>query len=195
MPGIRDLLVDLDRRWPRPLARRLPLRFLGATALVLQTDFDRGTKDGDVLEAVELGPHAATLRGLAGPGSDLAARHGVYLDLVAAGLPFLPQAPTWHPLAVLTGLSNLDVAVLDVVDVVVTKLKRFSASDQADVAAMVDRDLVPHDALVARFRSAVELYVLDARASDLPRYVANLHRVERDLLLVSETEIVLPSWI
>ncbi|HEY1551709.1 MAG TPA: hypothetical protein VGG28_27970 [Kofleriaceae bacterium] len=30
---------------------------------------------------------------------------------------------------------------------------------------------------------------------DLPKYVANLHRVERDMLGVDETEIELPSWI
>ena len=35
----------------------------------------------------------------------------------------------------------------------------------------------------------------DARASDLPRYVENLHRVERDMRGVDETEIELLSWI
>jgi len=34
---------------------------------------------------------------------------------------------------------------------------------------------------------------LDARASELPRYIANFHRVERDMLLVPETEIELPA--
>jgi hypothetical protein len=37
--------------------------------------------------------------------------------------------------------------------------------------------------------------VHDARADHLPRYIANLHRVERDLLGKDETEIELPDWV
>jgi hypothetical protein len=81
------------------------------------------------------------------------------------------------------------------VDVVVSKLKRFHANDRADIAAMVDRELVPHDLLVDRFRSAVDAFSFDARAPDLPRYVANLHLVERDYFGVDETEIELPPYI
>jgi hypothetical protein len=85
--------------------------------------------------------------------------------------------------------------VLDVVDVVVSKLKRFNANDQSDIDAMIERGLVPHDRLIDRFRAAVDEFMGDARAEDLPKYVANLHRVERDMLVVPETEIELPSWI
>jgi hypothetical protein len=85
--------------------------------------------------------------------------------------------------------------VLDVVDVVVSKLKRLNDNDLADIAAMIDLDLVPHRLLLERFRSAVDAFSGDARASDLPRYVANLHRVERDMIGAEETEIALPSWI
>jgi hypothetical protein len=60
---------------------------------------------------------------------------------------------------------------------------------------MVQRGLVDHDVLIERFREAVDGYLLDARAEDLPRYVANLHRLERDLLGVPETAIELPSWL
>ena len=60
---------------------------------------------------------------------------------------------------------------------------------------MIDRDLVPHDRLLDRFRSAVSMFEVDARAAELERYVNNLHRVERDFLDVAETEILLPSWI
>jgi hypothetical protein len=60
---------------------------------------------------------------------------------------------------------------------------------------MIDRDLVPHDRLVARFRSAVDVFSGDARAEELSRYVRNLHRVERDMLGVRASEIELPGWI
>ncbi|MFS8070703.1 MAG: hypothetical protein ACMG6S_30425, partial [Byssovorax sp.] len=82
-----------------------------------------------------------------------------------------------------------------VVDVVVSKMKRFSANDQSDVQAMIDRDLVPPAQLVSRFRAAVDVFSGDARAEDLPCYVRRLHRVERDMLGVPETDIELPDWI
>ncbi len=111
-------------------------------------------------------------------------------------MPFLPQAPAWHTLVDLNAsLGHFELAVLDVVDVVVSKLKRLNANDLSDIAAMADQELVPHATLVRRFREAVDFFSTDARASDLPKYVNNLHRVERDLLGVTETEIELPSWI
>jgi hypothetical protein len=43
-------------------------------------------------------------------------------------------------------------------------------------------DRLPHDRLVSRFRAAMKGFEMDARAEALPRYIGNLHRVERDLL-------------
>jgi hypothetical protein len=54
---------------------------------------------------------------------------------------------------------------------------------------MVQRDLVPHVALVERFRAAVDWHRADAGADRLPRYVQNLHQIERDMLGMPETEI------
>jgi hypothetical protein len=85
--------------------------------------------------------------------------------------------------------------VLDVLDVVIAKLPRYHKTDQDDIAAMVDRDLVDPERFLARFRSAVTRWSMDARADDLPRVVRNFHRVQRDHLFVGESEIALPSWI
>jgi hypothetical protein len=82
-----------------------------------------------------------------------------------------------------------------VVDVVVSKLKRFHANDVSDVRAMVDAGRVDHARLVERFRLAVDVFSCDARADDLPRYVGNLHRVEREYFGVPESDIELPDWI
>jgi hypothetical protein len=60
---------------------------------------------------------------------------------------------------------------------------------------MVDLEKVEHSRMVNRFQAAVETYAMDARAEDLPRYVRNLHRIERDCFQVAETRIDLPSWI
>ena len=163
---------------------------------MLQTAYRRGTKDSDVLETQDL--DAATqrhLRALAGNGSPLHGSYRLYLEVVPAGLPFLPQACRWHPQTVLNArLTSFEVAALDVTDVVVSKLKRFSASDANDVEAMVTNGHVKHDELVARFLSAVDVCSHGANGTDLPEYVDNLHRVERDFFGVTKTDVELPPW-
>jgi hypothetical protein len=197
MLDVESFFQAIDRAWSGPRDNKIQLRVLGSIALMLQTDYQRGTNDGDILETATLsGPTKDMLLALAGKGTRLAQQHGIYLDVVPNGLPFLPHRPEWHPRSELNeSLETFEVHVLDVVDVVVSKMKRFHANDRSDVHAMIDRELVRHDAFVARFRDAVDLFSGDARAEDLPRYVRNLHQVERDMFGVQETEIELPDWI
>ena len=120
----------------------------------------------------------------------------MYAEIVANGIPFLRQRALWNPQPALNAqLEHLHIEALDVVDVVVSKLKRLSPSDEDHIEAMIEKGLVPHGALIAYFREAVDYWLGDARAEDLPKYVANLHRVERDVYGVAPTEIELPSWI
>jgi hypothetical protein len=191
-----DFFRAIDRRWGGE-GPRIQLRIIGSAALLLQTDYRRGTKDSDVLETLDLNDETKTrLLAVAGKNSDVHVRQRLYLEIVPSGLPFLAQVPRWHPLSELNqSLRCFDLVVLDVVDVVVSKLKRFSPNDASDIAAMVDRGLVIHGDLIRQFRSAVDAYSMDARAPDLPKYVTRLHQVERDLLSVDETEIELPGWI
>jgi hypothetical protein len=91
------------------------------------------------------------------------------IDIVANGVPFLPHAPRYNTIDAFKALQHFQVGVLDVVDVVVSKLKRFSANDIGDIQAMVDRGHVDHPLLVTRFRFAVDAFLGDARAQDLPR--------------------------
>ncbi len=199
MQVIRDFFLEIDRSWPQLQAdgRKVRLSIIGSGALMLQASYERGTKDSDVFETVDLtGEVKERLRALAGPGTALHARRNLYVDIVSNGIPFLPHAPIWHLAPEINEvLAHFELRVLDVVDVVVSKLKRFNANDHSDIDAMIERDLVPHARLIERFRAAVDEFSTDARAEDLPKYVANLHRVERDMLAVPETEIELPSWI
>ncbi len=184
---------DLDAAWAAP---RLELRLIGSAALMLQTDYRRGTKDSDVLETSALQEaDKQRLLKLGGQTSPLFAQHRLYIDIVGNGIPFLPHGPRFVPCDVLNSrMKVLHIEVLDVVDIVVSKFKRFHAHDQSDVEAMISRDLVPHHRLVERFRSAADLFSMDARASDLEKYVARLHRVERDLFGAEASVIEIPDW-
>lgn len=196
MTQVEDFLHDLDRRWTPPLPVPVTLRVLGSTALLLQTDYARGTKDSDILETPEITPAvSAALLSLGGRGTDLHRRHRMYLEIVPSAFPFLPILPVWQFVSLVPPLTGLRVEVLDVVDVCVAKLARFHRTDHDDIAAMVERGLVNPDRLIARFRSAAERWHFDARGEDLPRIVANLHRVQRDELGVEESEIDLPDWL
>jgi hypothetical protein len=197
VPPIHDLIREVDRRWSQSADRKINLRIIGASALMLQARYERGTKDSDILETADLDVDTKTrLLELAGPGTDLSKRHGLYIEFVPSGLPLLPQVPIWLDLAELNGqLAHFRIEVLTVVDVVVSKLKRLHGNDLRDIEAMIELHLVPHAVLIERFRSAVDYFLLDARAEDLPKCVENLHRVERDLFGTPETEIDLPDWL
>jgi maltooligosyltrehalose trehalohydrolase len=55
---------------------------------MLQARYERGTKDSDILETADLDVETkARLLELAGPGTDLSKRHGLYVEFVASGLP------------------------------------------------------------------------------------------------------------
>lgn len=196
MTVFETFFQEVDRAWRWPSAHKQRLRLLGSAALMLQTNYERGTKDSDVLQTVDLSSETrARLVAVAGRDSALYTRHRCYLDIVANGLPLLPQIPRWHALPTLTeSLQHFDIEVLDVVDVVVTKLKRFNANDVSDIAAMIERNLVSHGALVGRFQNAID-FAMDARADDIPQYVCNLQRLERDEFGVAETVFDLPNWI
>ena len=120
----------------------------------------------------------------------------MYLEVVGMGVPFLAQRPIWHPQRALdAGLRHFTIYALDVVDVVVSKLARFHSDDRADIQAMISSGLVTHGPLVARFEAAKDIRQDSSYAYDLPKYVANLHRVERDYLGVQESTIELPPWV
>jgi hypothetical protein len=197
MSVVSDFLGDIDHRWSWPQPGKIPLRVIGCGALLLATDYQRGTKDSDVLETIELSADTKRrLTELAGKGTTLDIRRGMYIDIVSSGLPLLPHEPDYRPHDQLnTLLRNFEIHVLDVVDVVVSKLKPFRPNDLSDIKAMIDRKLVPHDRLVERFRDAVDDFAGGAGADNLPRYIKNLHRIERDLFNVPPSPIELPDWL
>lgn len=97
MHPIESFLSDLDTRWAVAGDTRIVLQVIGSAALFLQTDYDRGTKDSDILETEQIrGLVGERLLALAGKDSELYVRHRIYLEVVGRGLPFLPHGPAWH---------------------------------------------------------------------------------------------------
>ncbi len=54
MSLIDDFFQDLDRGWTQTGPEKIRLPIIGSTALLLQTDYERRTKDSDVLETAEI---------------------------------------------------------------------------------------------------------------------------------------------
>lgn len=197
MKRVEEFFLALDRACPAatPATR---LHIIGSTALMLQTGYERGTKDADVLETTTLSAGTrALLLSLGGPDSDLYRRHRMYVEIVGSGIPFLPMPSRYHALDALNAeMRCLSLEVLDVTDVAVAKLKPFRPHDVADIRAMIERGHVDHGAFVRRFESALDRFLGDARAAEeLPRYIERFNRIERDYFDVEETAIELPEWL
>jgi len=192
MTPIEDFLFGLDRLWSRDVEtpdKRIPLWVIGSCALMLQVAYLRGTKDGDVLKSLAIDEAVKTrLLLLGGPGTALARDCGIYMDVVPSGLPFLPHPPLFHPVERLNmTMRNFQVEALDIVDVVVSKLKRFNANDRKDIEAMANLGHLDPEVLIQRFRSAADGCLGSAQADDLALCAERLNAVERDWLYTDET--------
>jgi hypothetical protein len=97
VPLVGDFFRDIDARWGTPPSAKIRLRIIGSSALMLQTDYERGTKDSDVLETTEITAAVRKRRlDLAGAGSELHTKYRLYLEFVSSGIPFLPHVPLYH---------------------------------------------------------------------------------------------------
>ena len=54
----------------------------------------------------------------------------------------MPVKPVFNALPVFGELKNFEITALDITDVVVSKLKRFTPNDAADIRAVVERDFL-----------------------------------------------------
>lgn len=194
---IEEFINKIEKKWHPMGQEPILLSIIGSTALFLQTNYIRGTKDTDILEVSELPKEVwEQLRLIGGKDSDLAKAYRFYIDLVGPGLPFLPPRPLFHLVETLNSkLKFFRFQALDPVDVVVSKLKTFRPSDLDDIRAMADRHLINPARLVERFECAKEHWLMGSRAHELRDYIKNLHTVQRDYLMDKETPIFLPRWL
>jgi hypothetical protein len=194
---IENLITKIEEQWKPTGEEPFLLRIIGSSALFLQTDYVRGTKDADILEINNLSPKIwEQLNLIAGKGTYLAKTQHLYIDLVSPGLPFLPPQPLFHPLKILSEKFHyFQLQALDPIDVIISKLKTFRPSDIDDIRAMAKRHLLNPSLLVERFELAKDHWLLGSRAPELKYYIENLHTIQRDYLFVKETPIELPDWL
>ena len=98
MSPVEALLRALDLSWAWPGPSPLRLEIIGSTALMLQTGYERGTKDADVFETTTLSIDTRDmLLSLGGPDSELSRRHRMYVEIVGSGIPFFMTItpPLW----------------------------------------------------------------------------------------------------
>ncbi|MBI4679452.1 MAG: hypothetical protein HY748_17910 [Elusimicrobia bacterium] len=170
--GNRKALVgflgQLDRRLgkDRP-GHRTTIYLFGGAAAVVAYGAPRATMDLDVL--VEEAGTQALLLEWGGPDSELARRYGLRLE--RANTTRMPiEAPDWRGRAVevLKGeFPALKTMALGKVDLLLSKLARYSDKDRADIEYLLENSDVDPSRLIRLFRSARRFYAGDLRSLDI----------------------------
>ncbi len=80
MSIIADFLLEVDEHWPAQSGGRTRIHLIGSGALMLQAAYERGTKDGDVFETIDLSRETKDrLLAIAGKGTELHRRRRIDL--------------------------------------------------------------------------------------------------------------------
>lgn len=139
-----DFLLEIDRALDAPVTLHCLGGFVGAICY----GFARTTNDLDYLEIVPMSAQAA-LETLAGRGSALASKHGVYLQHFS--LVTLPDAYAERLTDLFAGrFRKLRLQALEGHDLALSKLSRDSPVDREDVAHLART--VPLDPKLLRLR-------------------------------------------
>jgi hypothetical protein len=162
----------------------LDLYILGRSALVLHYGFALSTQDVDIVSRREADLEKTAVQ-LFGKGTALAQELGLYLDLVAPGVPPLPAWFKTRSTRMQGTWKVIRVWQLEVHDLAATKLKSFRPQDREDIQALCDRGLIHAGALRASLENAFTLRSPkvdegedDPDEPDCSRAFAHLRRVE-----------------
>jgi hypothetical protein len=125
----------------------------GGAAILLAYDGKLSTVDVDFI-----GQNSGLLRELEkllGKGSKIHRETQLYLDIVPPG--YFPSDMGWRSRTVRVNLPEvprIKLRVLEIHDLIISKLKRFSDKDRRDVRDLCTRSEVDIDTLRARYRGA-----------------------------------------
>lgn len=165
-----------------PGSQKAQLYIGGGAALLLAYDGELATDDVDCI-----GVKKQLLKKLyerAGKGSDIHRQTGYYLDLVPPGK--FPQEWGWRGRAKgikVPGVMHMEIKVLEIHDLILSKLRRFAGKDQDDIKWLCDRPEFDVAILRSRYRAARGLYDHDER-DKLDR---NFRFLEEEILATAPT--------
>lgn len=145
----QDFLAEVDQALSGPAQ----LVCIGGFVVTNVHGFSRATADIDYIESPrEL---AQELEAIAGRGSRLQKKYGLYLDNVA-GVVTMPINFEDRLTELPFGFAHLRIFVPDVYDLVLSKLERNSPKDYADVQFLAEKYGLSFAGLVQRFESELD---------------------------------------
>lgn len=156
--NLRTFLQELDKH----VAGKTELLVGGAGALLLAYDPAVGTQDIDFIG--ERTGDLLRLSEVAGKDSEIHRRTHYYVDIVPPG--WFPNLPGWGARAILVnvaGLMHISLRVLELHDLILSKLKRFGSGDRQDIRSLCNRDDFDVTTLRERYEQARLLHDFDER--------------------------------
>ena len=157
----RSLLRDIDKKLVQPVE----LRCIGGFAIAMLYGLPRPTVDVDYLSVVPL-DETANLESLAGKGSALHTKHGVYVQHV--GIVTVPGSYEDRLIPIFPSTCrSLRLFGLDAYDLALSKLERNSARDREDVKFLARAVPLDPTILEDRYRSELRPYLATTERHDL----------------------------
>jgi hypothetical protein len=157
----RSFLHDLDAELTGPCE----LHCFGGFVIAMRYGLSRPTADIDILEA--RGPSdAASLARLAGKGSSLAQRHGVYLDVVTVA--HVPENYGERLSDLFPGVfKHLALRALEPHDIALSKLPRNADHDREDIKQLAINPGLDVDVLMQRYQEELRFQLTNPTSGDL----------------------------
>jgi len=154
--------ISFLREVDQTLERRTIAHCLGGFVLMVMWARDRPTGDVDIVNANS--EDSLTLRGIAGQGTDIADKYGVYFDVVTVAE--LPEAYRSRLIDLTPPFfSHLELLAFEIHDLVLAKLGRFGPRDREDIAFLGRARALDLTTLRERFETEVRPYALNERTS------------------------------
>lgn len=156
---------------------RVELYLGGAGAILLAYGGQVATEDLDFIG--EESGLLLELSQLAGKDSDVHRLTNYYLDILPPGR--FPSAMGWKERTIpvkVAGLRHIELRVLEVHDLIVSKLKRFGSQDQENIRTLCDHPEFDASFLLERYREARKFYDYDQQE----KLDGNFNLVETEFL-------------
>jgi hypothetical protein len=159
----REFLLDVDQSLAEPIS----LHCLGGFVATIRYGRARTTSDVDFIEIIPF-DKLSMLQRLAGLGTVLARKHGLYVQRVT--IASLPESYADRLTALFPGqLRHLTLLALDPYDFALSKLGRNSPVDREDIAHLARAVPLDPDLLRTRYERELRARSPSATSSNLMR--------------------------